>query len=270
MSSRTRRQSLVSSFKAHVYVPNIPVSHLRLVSLSFAGHHSCWRHRLQLLASCHFCRWHFWFSPKMAENNGFSIRILVNFEIFQLLQNISFSITMLKSPFYSWQTIWALKCLRERFNDSLKILKFTRICADGKTLKRDWVARVVFLIQILLIFGDRCNRYFWDVRLNSYRLLNFNTLFFSSCWQHFPKANHFRVFTKLITWPTTAKGLLPKDPIYLLWRLLLVFFSACNRTYRHCCWNRGRNTAGCRNNCPSCPHDSAYTGGFWRGGGDSG
>ena len=33
----------------------------------------------------------------------------------------------------------------------------------GKPLKHgplDWVAKVVFLIQILLIFGDRCNRYF--------------------------------------------------------------------------------------------------------------
>ena len=30
----------------------------------------------------------------------------------------------------------------------------------GKPFKRDWVAKVVFLIQILLIFGGRCNRYF--------------------------------------------------------------------------------------------------------------
>lgn len=147
MSSRTRRQSLVSSFKAHVYVPNIPVSHLRLVSLSFAGHHSCWRHRLQLLASCHFCRWHFWFSPKMAENNGFSIRILVNFEIFQLLQNISFSITMLKSPFYSWQTIWALKCLRERFNDSLKIYYALSVLASK-----------IFQKQPVFVFEDNWSR----------------------------------------------------------------------------------------------------------------
>ena len=30
---------------------------------------------------------------------------------------------------------------------------------DGKSLKREWVAKVVFLIQILFIFGGRCNRF---------------------------------------------------------------------------------------------------------------
>ena len=46
-----------------------------------------------------------------------------------------------------------------------------------KPLKRDWVARVVFLIQILLIFGGLCNRSFWDIRLKIQRLPNFNMLF---------------------------------------------------------------------------------------------
>ena len=40
-----------------------------------------------------------------------------------------------------------------------------------------WVAKVVFLVQILLIFGGRCNRYFRDLRLKIYRLPNFNMLF---------------------------------------------------------------------------------------------
>ena len=31
-------------------------------------------------------------------------------------------------------------------------------------LKCDWVARVVFLLQILLIFGGRCNHYFLRYR----------------------------------------------------------------------------------------------------------
>ena len=31
----------------------------------------------------------------------------------------------------------------------------------GKLLKRDWVGRAVFLIQILQIFGGHCNRSFW-------------------------------------------------------------------------------------------------------------
>ena len=30
----------------------------------------------------------------------------------------------------------------------------------GKPFKRDWMAKVVFLIQILLTFGGHCNRYF--------------------------------------------------------------------------------------------------------------
>ena len=33
----------------------------------------------------------------------------------------------------------------------------------GKPLKCDWVEGVVFLIQILLIFGSHCNRYIWDI-----------------------------------------------------------------------------------------------------------
>ena len=39
------------------------------------------------------------------------------------------------------------------------------------------MARVVFLIQILLIFGCRCNRYFWDIGLKIHRLPNVNMLF---------------------------------------------------------------------------------------------
>ena len=35
----------------------------------------------------------------------------------------------------------------------------------GKLCKRDWVAKVVFLIQMLLTFGRCGNRYFWDIRL---------------------------------------------------------------------------------------------------------
>ena len=47
----------------------------------------------------------------------------------------------------------------------------------GKPCKRDWIAKVVFLIQMLLTFGGRCNRYFWDIRLKILRLPNFNMLF---------------------------------------------------------------------------------------------
>ena len=47
----------------------------------------------------------------------------------------------------------------------------------GKPCKRDWMAKVVFLIQMLLTFGGRCNRYFWDMRLKILGLPNFNMLF---------------------------------------------------------------------------------------------
>ena len=36
---------------------------------------------------------------------------------------------------------------------------------------------VCFLIQILIIFGGRCNRYFWDIRLKLYSFINFSMLF---------------------------------------------------------------------------------------------
>ena len=74
----------------------------------------------------------------------------------------------------------------------------------GKPLKLDWVARVVFRIQIPLTFSDHCNRY---VDIYGWRLTGYENLIcsFSSCWQTFPKANYFRVYKKLITWPIIAK-----------------------------------------------------------------
>ena len=64
----------------------------------------------------------------------------------------------------------------------LQQFKNFRIYKDlyRKSLKRDWVARVVSLIQILLIFGGRWNRYFWDIymaenlHVTRSRLLNRN------------------------------------------------------------------------------------------------
>ena len=47
----------------------------------------------------------------------------------------------------------------------------------GKPVKRDWVEKVVFPIQILLIFDGRWIRYLWDVRLKIYRLPILNMLF---------------------------------------------------------------------------------------------
>ena len=70
-----------------------------------------------------------------------------------------------------------LKKLEIFYDSSTFFFKFHR-GLYGKPLKRDWVVRVVFPIQILLIFGSRCGLYFcWDIRLKTYRLPNFNVLF---------------------------------------------------------------------------------------------
>ena len=43
--------------------------------------------------------------------------------------------------------------LKEIFNDSLKISKFTGICMENHSSMTGWQLKVVFHIQILLIFG---------------------------------------------------------------------------------------------------------------------
>ena len=55
----------------------------------------------------------------------------------------------------------------------------TQILVISKFSKLSWniSAKVVFLIQILLTFGVRCNRYFWEIRLKILRSPNFNMLF---------------------------------------------------------------------------------------------
>ena len=46
--------------------------------------------------------------------------------------------------------------LKDTFYDSLKNLEIYK----GHVYGSDWVARTEFPIQILLIFGGRCDRYF--------------------------------------------------------------------------------------------------------------
>ena len=69
--------------------------------------------------------------------------------------------------------------LKEIFYDSLKISKIYKgfFFFYGKPLKRDWVTRVDSPLQILLIIGGRCNRYFCDIRYKIDRLPYFNMLF---------------------------------------------------------------------------------------------
>ena len=81
--------------------------------------------------------------------------------------------------------------LKEIFHDSF----------ENFQIYKDWV------IQKLLTFGGRCNRYFWDICLKILRLPNFNMLF----QLVLTKLNCFRVYRKLITWSFYAKGLSPLD-----------------------------------------------------------
>ena len=70
-----------------------------------------------------------------------------------------------------------------------------------------YMVRVVFLIQMLLTFGGLCNRYFWDIRLKTLRLRNFNMLFQLVLTKFFKKRAIF-LFTE--SWSrdhSHAKGL---------------------------------------------------------------
>ena len=100
-----------------------------------------------------------------------------NFEIFKTVMKYFLQRYRAQISFYFIKVIWALKCVKERFNDSLKILEFYNKDLHGKPCKGDWVAKVVFHIKMLLTFGGRCNCYFWDIRLKILRSPNFNMLF---------------------------------------------------------------------------------------------
>ena len=73
--------------------------------------------------------------------------------------------------------------------------------------KRERVAKVVFLIQMLLTFGGRCNRYFRDIQLKVLRLPNFNMLFQPVLTQFF-KRELFPCLSKVDHVINPAKGLL--------------------------------------------------------------
>ena len=53
----------------------------------------------------------------------------------------------------------------------LRITKFTRTWMENHS------KFFFFFIQILLIFGGRCNRFFLEIRLKNYWLRNFNMFF---------------------------------------------------------------------------------------------
>ena len=82
------------------------------------------------------------FSPAL---EWFSILLLVNSEIFKLSLNLSLTHLRAQSACYE---------LKEDLNPTREILH-DEIYKDlyGKPFKGDWEAKVVFLIQILLIFA---------------------------------------------------------------------------------------------------------------------
>ena len=101
--------------------------------------------------------------------------LLVNSETFKLSLNLSPTHLRAQSACYELKGDLSPLILNEIFHDSLKISKFTRICMENHS-SVTWWQKLFFLIQILLIFDDRCNRCFWDTRLKMYRLPNFNLL----------------------------------------------------------------------------------------------
>ena len=128
----------------------------------------------------------------------FSLRILVNSKSFKLSLKLNLSLTHLRAQIVCYE-------LKGDLSPAWQFRKFWNYNdLFGKPCKRDWTAKVDFLIQVLQTFGFRCKRYFWDIRLKILRLPNFNMLF-----QLVPtKLNYFRVCRKLITWSSHAKSLL--------------------------------------------------------------
>ena len=79
--------------------------------------------------------------------------------------------------------------LKEIFQDSFENFEIYKDMY-GRPCKRDWMAKVVFLIQMFLTLGGHCNLYFWDIRLKILKLPNFNMLFlsFPRCYNVFKAA----------------------------------------------------------------------------------
>ena len=65
---------------------------------------------------------------------------------------------------------------KRKIKGQFKIFRIYK-ASDGKPCKRDWVAKVVLLTQMLLTFSGRCNRYFWEIQLKILMFPNFNMLF---------------------------------------------------------------------------------------------
>ena len=95
---------------------------------------------------------------------------------------------------------------------------------------------VVFLIQILLIFGGYCNCSFWDIRLKIHRLLNFNMLFqflltklsISELFSCSQKVDHVTNYCKRPTIETLDRKLKPHGWISRHWSVVSCSKMACD------------------------------------------
>ena len=92
-------------------------------------------------------------------------------KIFELSLNLSLTNSRAQIACYELKGGLSLVMLNKIFHDSFENVEFKDLY--GKPWKCDWMAKVVFLIQMLATFSGRCNRYFWD----SGYLGNFDMLF---------------------------------------------------------------------------------------------
>ena len=89
----------------------------------------------------------------------FSIQILVNSKIFKLSCNLFLMHLRAQIVYYELKVDLSPVMLKEIFHDSFENFENYKDLY-GKPCKRDWMAKAVFLVQMLPTFGGRCNRCF--------------------------------------------------------------------------------------------------------------
>ena len=87
------------------------------------------------------------------------MQLIVNTEIFKLSLNLFLTHLRAQMACYELKGDLSPVMLKEKFHDSLKVSKFTRIRMENHSSVTGW-QKLFFLIQILPIFGGRCNSYF--------------------------------------------------------------------------------------------------------------
>ena len=97
--------------------------------------------------------------------------------MFKLSLNLSLMLLRAQSACYELRgDLSPVNYLKEIFHDSLKILKFTRICMANHSSMTGW-QKLFFSCKSLKFFGSHRNHYFWDIQLKICWLPNFNMLF---------------------------------------------------------------------------------------------